>query len=195
MTVLLALLLVLVPFEPSTGYQWPLDGTPSVVRPFEPPARPWLPGHRGIDLGAPPGATVRSAGPGVVAFAGMVAGRPVVSVEHAGGLRTTYEPVQPVVVAGQRVAAGTPLGTLLAGHGGALHWGLKRGDVYLDPLSLLGLARVRLLPLSQQLGQARGEPLVLLRPVVHLRRQPHEPPALPGAYRELGRQLVRDPAA
>jgi murein DD-endopeptidase MepM/ murein hydrolase activator NlpD len=136
----------------STVFRWPLDGSPSVTRPFEPPPERWLPGHRGVDLGAAPGATVRSAGAGVVAFAGTVAGRPVVSVDHAGGLRTTYEPASPLVRAGQPVEAGTALGTLLPGHAGCpveacLHWGLRSGEVYLDPLSLLELARVRLLPL------------------------------------------------
>jgi murein DD-endopeptidase MepM/ murein hydrolase activator NlpD len=136
----------------STAYGWPLSGSPTVTRPFEPPPERWLPGHRGVDLGAAAGATVRSAGPGVVAFAGMVAGRPLVSVDHAGGLRTTYEPVSPVVRAGQPVETGTVLGTLLPGHAGCpveacLHWGLRSGEVYLDPLSLLELARVRLLPL------------------------------------------------
>jgi murein DD-endopeptidase MepM/ murein hydrolase activator NlpD len=94
---------------------------------------------------------VRTAGDGVVAFAGMVAGRPVVSVDHADGLRTTYEPVQPTVAAGQVVTRGSPLGTLLAGHGGCpaaacLHWGLRRGETYLDPLALLRPPEVRLLP-------------------------------------------------
>jgi murein DD-endopeptidase MepM/ murein hydrolase activator NlpD len=76
----------------------------------------------------------------------------VVSVLHANGLRTTYEPVQPSVVIGARVAAGSRLGVLVAGHPGCpvaacLHWGLRRGGDYLDPLILLGLGRVRLLPL------------------------------------------------
>jgi murein DD-endopeptidase MepM/ murein hydrolase activator NlpD len=135
------------------GYRWPLDGVPAVVRRFDPPPRPWLPGHRGVDLAAPPGATVRAAGPGTVAFAGTVAGRGVVSVQHPGGLRTTYEPVQPSVVAGTAVAAGTPIGVLTTGHArclapACLHWGLRRGEVYLDPLMLLGFGRVRLLPLD-----------------------------------------------
>src|SRR5919197_310451 len=70
-----------------------------------------------------------------------------------GGLRTTYEPVTPLVRAGQRVRAGDPIGQLVAGHPGCpvaacLHWGLRRGTTYLDPLALLGYARVRLLPLS-----------------------------------------------
>jgi murein DD-endopeptidase MepM/ murein hydrolase activator NlpD len=134
-------------------FGWPLDGAPTVVRRFDPPPRPWLPGHRGVDLAAEPGAVVRAAGPGVVHFAGMVAGRPVVSIDHAGGLRTTYEPVPPSVHSGQQVERGDPIGALLAGHpecaaAACLHWGLRLGELYLDPLSLLGRARVRLLPLS-----------------------------------------------
>jgi murein DD-endopeptidase MepM/ murein hydrolase activator NlpD len=126
---------------------------PAVVRPFHPPPERWLAGHRGVDLAAGPGTVVRASGAGTVAFAGMVAGRPVVSVDHGNGLRTTYEPVDPVVVAGEWVEAGAPLGVLLAGHAGCtapacLHWGLRFGKHYLDPLSLVGLGRVRLLPLT-----------------------------------------------
>ncbi len=92
-----------------------------------------------------------AAGSGTVVYAGMLAGRGVVSVDHPGGLRTTYEPVTPLVKAGDTVTAGIPLGTLTAGHPGCagtacLHWGLRRGTVYLDPLAVLGLGRVRLLP-------------------------------------------------
>lgn len=141
----------LVPAGPV--FRWPLDGTPRLVRRFDPPPQPWLPGHRGVDLAATPGAVVRSAGAGMVLFAGMVAGRPVLTVGHIDGLRTTYEPVQPTVETGVRVEAGAPIGTLLAGHLGCpavacLHWGLRRGDEYLDPLALLGLGRVRLLPIA-----------------------------------------------
>jgi murein DD-endopeptidase MepM/ murein hydrolase activator NlpD len=144
---------------PAARYRWPLDGAPTVVRRFSPPPEPWLPGHRGVDLSTHPGVIVRSAGDGVVYFAGVVAGRGVVSVEHAGGLRTTYEPVAASVAAGARVDAGWALGTLAAGHPGCpaaacLHWGLRRGVVYLDPLGLIGPVRVRLLPLhpSQEGG-------------------------------------------
>jgi murein DD-endopeptidase MepM/ murein hydrolase activator NlpD len=134
-------------------YTWPLDAPHPVTRRFQPPPQPWLPGHRGVDLGAPADAVVHAAGSGTVAFAGTVAGRGVVSIDHAGGLRTTYEPVTPQVSAGQAVRSGDPIGTLTAGHPGCpaaacLHWGLRRGDTYLDPLALLGVARVRLLPLQ-----------------------------------------------
>ncbi|GAB3158066.1 hypothetical protein GCM10027290_60580 [Micromonospora sonneratiae] len=104
-----------------------------------------------MDLAGEPGAAVRTAGPGTVLFAGLVAGRPVVSVAHSTGLRTTYEPVRPLVSVGQRLDRGEQVGVLLPGHPGCpeaacLHWGLRRGEVYLDPLALLGLGRVRLLP-------------------------------------------------
>lgn len=133
-------------------YQWPVR-PPSVARPFQPPPQPWLSGHRGVDLGASPGTVVRSAGSGVVVYAQRLAGRGVVSVAHAGGLRTTYEPVTATVAAGDTVAVGDPIGALEPGHPGCpvsacLHWGLRRGEVYLDPLRLLGPRRVRLLPLT-----------------------------------------------
>jgi murein DD-endopeptidase MepM/ murein hydrolase activator NlpD len=133
--------------------RWPLDGAPAVVRPFSPPATPYGRGHRGVDLAAAPGVAVRAARAGVVSFAGVIAGRGVVVVAHAGGLRTTYEPVAATALPGLSVAMGAALGTLAAGHPGCtapacLHWGLRRGADYLDPLSLLGLGRVRLLPLS-----------------------------------------------
>jgi murein DD-endopeptidase MepM/ murein hydrolase activator NlpD len=59
--------------------------------------------------------------------------------------------VQPSVAAGQVVARGSPIGLLAAGHPGCpapacLHWGLRRGETYLDPLVLLRPPRVRLLP-------------------------------------------------
>jgi murein DD-endopeptidase MepM/ murein hydrolase activator NlpD len=122
-----------------------------VTRTFDPPATDYGAGHRGVDLAGRAGQQVLAAGAGVVLFAGRIAGRPVISVLHANGLRTTYEPVEPSVAAGQAVARGSPIGTLAAGHAGCptgacLHWGLRRGDAYLEPLGLLRPVRVRLLP-------------------------------------------------
>jgi murein DD-endopeptidase MepM/ murein hydrolase activator NlpD len=139
--------------EPAAVLRLPLPGPPVVTRPFAPPPRPWLPGHRGVDLAAGPGTAVRAAAAGVVLFAGELAGRPVVSIAHAGGLRTTYEPVRPSVTRGQRVAAGQVIGTLEAGHPGCpeaacLHWGARLGETYVDPLALLGPVHVRLKPLA-----------------------------------------------
>ncbi|MFG2060107.1 M23 family metallopeptidase [Micromonospora sp. NPDC048871] len=146
------------------GYRWPVEGVPRPGRRFDPPARPWLSGHRGVDLIAPAGAPIRAAGSGTVSYAGLVAGRPVISVTHPDGLRTTYEPVEPVVTVGTAVAAGTLLGVLAPGHLGCpeaacLHWGLRRGTDYLDPLALLGLGRTRLLPLAEEPISLAGKPV------------------------------------
>ncbi|QWF82955.1 M23 family metallopeptidase [Amycolatopsis sp. CA-230715] len=128
--------------EPEPRFAWPLSPEPSVTRTFEAPADPYGPGHRGVDLAAAEGQQVLAAGVGVVVFAGTVAGRGVVSVDHDGGLRTTYEPVVPAVAAGDQVYRGQPLGTVIAGHpecavAVCLHWGVRRGEEYLDPLALV----------------------------------------------------------
>ncbi|MFI9205922.1 M23 family metallopeptidase [Streptomyces sp. NPDC053048] len=157
------------PRGPDRDRAWPVAGTtdprPLVARAWEPPPAPWAAGHRGVDLTAPPGQPVRAAAPGTVSFAGTVAGRGVISIELTGTgdppLRTTYEPVRATARPGDRVAAGDVIGVLEASRthctGGCLHWGLRRGDTYLDPLSLLPpwmLRRgpSRLLPLSGPLG-------------------------------------------
>lgn len=143
-------------------FGWPLAGSPRVVRGFHPPALPYGPGHRGVDLAADADAPVLAAGAGTVMFAGMVAGRGVVSVSHPGGLRTTYEPVSATIVTGAQVARGARIGTLAPGHPGCpttacLHWGafrdpaLPRADPvreYLNPLWLIFGMRVRLLPID-----------------------------------------------
>ena len=136
--------------------RWPLQ-PPTVTRDFDAPSPNWQRGHRGVDLAGRAGQPVFSAGPGTVVFAGSLAGRPVISVEHTGGLRTSYEPVEAAVRAGQRVAAGTALGRLAAGHPGCpvsacLHWGAMWGPAaqaaYVDPLGLLEATPVRLKPLA-----------------------------------------------
>ncbi|WP_328650559.1 peptidoglycan DD-metalloendopeptidase family protein [Micromonospora sp. NBC_00330] len=178
-----ALTVPVVDPAPAGRFRWPVDGPPRPVRRFDRPPRPWLPGHRGVDLASPAGVVIRSAGPGTVLFAGLVAGRPVVTVGHADGLRTTHEPVQPAVRPGQPVTAGAPLGELLPGHPGCpaeacLHWGLRRGEEYLDPLALLGLGPVRLLPVGPVPVSAPGRPVsagraapAAARPAVRTRRR------------------------
>jgi murein DD-endopeptidase MepM/ murein hydrolase activator NlpD len=121
----------------------PVEGI--VTRPFDAPAHPYGPGHRGVDLAAAPGAPVRSAAAGTVTFSGPVAGTRWVTVAHGGGLDTTYGPLQPGVVAGQRVRAGQRLGWLSPG-AGHLDWGARLGGRYIDPLTLLGRWRVHLAP-------------------------------------------------
>lgn len=119
-----------------------------MARRFRPSPTPWGAGHRGVDLVARVGQPVRSAGAGVVGFSGVIAGQGVLTVQHAGGLRTTYQPVGERLPAGTPVSAGQRVGVIdvASGHcppATCLHWGLLSGvgvaATYLDPLSLLGL--------------------------------------------------------
>lgn len=141
---------------------WPLrPEPPRVTRQFDAPKPDWQRGHRGVDLAGVPGQPVFAVGSGTVVFAGVLAGRAVVSVQHPGGLRTSYEPVEAAVRSGQRLDSGTPLGRLKSGHPGCpaaacLHWGAMWGPAqradYVDPLGLLAATPIRLKPLDQARG-------------------------------------------
>lgn len=146
---------------------WPLHPQPAVTRGFDAPAPNWKRGHRGVDLAGASGQPVYAAGDGTVVFAGELAGRPLVSIEHPGGLRTSYEPVRATVRPGQSVAAGTPIGALMAGHAGCpvaacLHWGAMWGPAaradYVDPLGLLAQTPIRLKPLRPGDAPGRAPP-------------------------------------
>lgn len=141
----LLILLILLSLAP---WIWPV-APHEVVRAFDPPATPYGAGHRGIDIAAPSGTPVLAPQDGVVRFAGQVAGRPVVSIEHAGGLISSFEPVAPTVAAGEPVLQGQQMGVLQPGHApGAtrLHLGARLHGAYIDPLGLLGVERPVLLP-------------------------------------------------
>lgn len=134
------------------GYQAPVTGPLRVLRAFHPPPRRYGAGHLGVDLAIAAGGPVLAAGPGVVRFAGPVAGRGVLVILHPDGISTEYEPVTSAVTVGQRVQLGQSIGRLAGQHPGCpaatcLHWGARRGADYLDPMSLLqALGVVRLLP-------------------------------------------------
>ncbi|MET9733977.1 M23 family metallopeptidase [Streptomyces sp. NPDC006458] len=146
---------------PPLARGWPVGLRPPVLRGWLPPPTPYAAGHRGVDLAAAPGAPVRTVAAGRVSFAGRVAGRGVVSVTlSATGeppLRTTYEPVRAAVRKGDEVSPGEVIGTVEATGSHCVrpcvHWGLRRGDVYLNPLALLppwllGRGPSRLLPVA-----------------------------------------------
>lgn len=135
-------------------WAWPLSPVPEIVKGFDPPARRWLPGHRGIDLAGVAGEPVLAVEAGVVTYSGQIAGVGVVSVTHASGLRSTYQPVTDRVGRGVRVGREDPLGTLDSAGShcpllGCLHLGALRGrDHYVDPTPLLLGVELALVPVS-----------------------------------------------
>lgn len=155
---LVASLLVATPARAdAVRLDWPLRPHPRVQRGFNAPRPDWQRGHRGVDLAGVAGQPVYASAGATVVFAGLAGGRPVVSLAHPGGLRTSYEPVSAAVHVGQPVAAGAVLGSLESGHPGCpapacLHWGAMWGPAsradYVDPLGLLASTPIRLKPLS-----------------------------------------------
>ena len=130
----LAALLVLAP-----PWSWPVDSPHSVVRPYIAPETPYSAGHRGVDLAAP-GGTVYAPAEGVVHFAGTVVDRPVLSIEHAGGVLSSYEPVVTHLGAGDPVVRGQALGLVVPGHcdSPCLHFGVRERGEYVSPLVWIG---------------------------------------------------------
>ncbi len=167
----------------AAGWQLPLPPPVTVLRAFAPPpaSAPWLAGHRGVDLGGTVGMQVRVDGAGRITLAAAVAGTPVMVVDHGGGLRSTFEPVLPLLPTGSPVRAGEVMGRLgswpvragpvaSAAHCGVdpcLHWGMLRDGWYVDPLATTGLGggcrSVRLLPLG---GPALVRPAGATTPTV-----------------------------
>lgn len=154
---------------PRPAWRWPLPPPRRVLRGFAPPEVPWGAGHRGVDLAAQVGRSVRAAGAGLVGYAGRIAGRGIVTIRH-GDLRTTYQPVAPSVRSGELVEAGDRIGViepsgLHCGQADCLHWGLLRADRYLDPLRLLGMGPLRLLPVEGPSSRTPpGRPVTPARP-------------------------------
>ena len=123
-------------------YQWPVHGP--VVQAYQSLPSPYTAGHRGLDLAASPGTSVRAANDGVVAFAGQVGGALYISIDHPDGVRTTYSWVASIGVhKNQEVLAGAVIGTTGLGHPTGvvasphLHLGARYGGEYLDPMLLL----------------------------------------------------------
>ena len=110
---------------------------------FDPPDSPYGAGHRGVDLAGAPGQPVRTALPGTVTYAGPLAGRGVVVVDH-GATRTTYEPVAASVSVGDVLAAGDRIGSpparraRTASRVPACTGAGSAATTYLDPLRLVG---------------------------------------------------------
>ena len=137
---------------PRGRWTWPLLPRPPVLARFDPPEVRWGSGHRGVDLGAAVSQEVLAPTDGVVTFRGVVVDRGVLVIETAGGLRTTFEPVDSSLTVGTAVVQGQAVATVAAtpGHcapATCLHWGVLRDETYLDPLVLVGAVRVILLPL------------------------------------------------
>jgi len=144
----------LAPPTPDPPWVWPVDGGRTVITPFRAPAHDYGPGHRGIDVSAAVDGVVRAPAAGVVAFRGVVVDRPLVTIDHGGGIVTTLEPVTSTLAPGTAVTAGEEVGFVArGGHTplGQLHLGVRYDDVYINPMLMFGdVPRAILLPCCAQ---------------------------------------------
>jgi hypothetical protein len=143
---------------------------------FEAPEGPFGAGHRGIDYAVGSRVAVRAAADGRVSFAGFVPGGDAVTIEHTGGMETTYSLLSDVHVReGAFVSQGHFIGSTGHAHGGSdggLHFGVRVEGAYVDPERYLGpldvTGAIRLTPLSGS-GEERRDAL--------FNRLPEEVPA------------------
>jgi len=139
---------------PAGTWGWPVTGP--VIRGFDPPTSPFGAGHRGIDIAVPFGTQILAPDAGTVSFAGRVGGELFVTLDHGGGLSSTYSWLSSAAVrTGDAVAREQPIGSTGTGHPGSvvphLHLGVRLDGQYMDPLAYLAPLGVqdliRLVPL------------------------------------------------
>jgi murein DD-endopeptidase MepM/ murein hydrolase activator NlpD len=128
----------------------PIPGA-TQVKDFDLPASTYAAGHRGVDYLSTFGTPVLAAADGVITHAGVIANRWTITVTH-NNLRTTYEPVKPVINFGDFVKQGQIIGFLQQNGShcfpeSCLHFGLKEGKTYLNPIINNFRTYPRLLPL------------------------------------------------
>ncbi|WP_460580007.1 murein hydrolase activator EnvC family protein [Humibacter ginsengisoli] len=137
--------------QQDAGWVWPVAGPRTVLRPYEAPASRYAAGHRGIDIVAPPGASVLAPESGTVRFAGVVVDRPTVTVQAGPGVLISIEPVATTLSAGDAVTRGGALGAVATGgHCDArcIHLGVRVDGEYVSPMRYFGgVPRAVLLPL------------------------------------------------
>ena len=163
-------------------WRWPVHGR--IAGSFHlTPRTPFARGQRrGVDLLAPPRATVRAACHGQVTFSGRLPNGGLALSVRCGGLVATYLHLGRLDARrGTHVARGTRLGTL--GPDGRLRLGARRAADrrgYLDPLTLLRDPSSKSPPLLGPAPRARSRrPAPVAQPHVPLTHRPATPRSAP----------------
>lgn len=155
-----ALATVVTPGQANAGvlsytWAWPVESPHLVIRDFEAPTSHYGRGHRGIDIAVANGDVVTAPAAGRVLFAGDVAGRGVLTIEHDNNVVSTLEPVMALISPGELVKAGQAVAIVDEPEEvwdsshlcSCLHLGARYRGEYVSPLTLLEQAhRVVLKP-------------------------------------------------
>lgn len=131
--------------------RYPVAPPIRVARGFDRPSHDWSPGHRGVDFHLAAGARVLAPADGSVTVAETIVDRGVLVIEHPNGLRSSFEPVTTGLSVGDSVYEGDPVAVVVGSQSGhcattCLHWGVREGDHYVDPLTLVARPLIVLLP-------------------------------------------------
>ena len=118
------------------GLSPPVDGIVTV--PFDP--GPGYEGHWGIDYEGDHDGLVQAAAGGTVVFSGRVVDNLVVTIDHGGGLWSSYSYLGHVtVLGGEEVGRGTVVGTVGGDTDqGDVHLSVRIDGEYVDPLRVVG---------------------------------------------------------
>jgi murein DD-endopeptidase MepM/ murein hydrolase activator NlpD len=124
-----------------------------ISKSFDRPSMRWATGHRGVDITAGTGTALIAPDDGVISFNGTVAGKDVISIKHADGLTSTFEPAHSDLETGAPVFRGKPFGVAdgLSDHclDLCVHWGvMDASDDYLDPSTLILPRTIALKPVQ-----------------------------------------------
>ncbi|QIM18662.1 M23 family metallopeptidase [Leucobacter coleopterorum] len=125
--------------SPASFELWvpPIGSHLTVLGPYLEPPTPYTSGHRGIDLPAGPGLSVRAPASGTVTFVGSVVDRGVLSVRVDEHTVLSFEPIRSDLREGDAVSAGQLLGTVSSGghcFDECLHLGVRVEGDYVNPL-------------------------------------------------------------
>jgi len=157
----LVTLALLIPAISTTGLSWqmPFLSPHALIRPYLQPNSDYSAGHRGIDLSASIGETIYAPADGEVRFSGKLVDRGVLSIIHAGGMISEFEPICSTLQPGDKVKKGTPVGSLCnldvtyklhCPTSTCVHFSLRIAGAYVSPQALIGgLNPSRLLPYAR----------------------------------------------
>lgn len=127
--------------QPALAWAWPVDGP--VLRPFVLGDDPYAGGqHRGIDIGAPAGTSVRAPVSGLVSFAGVVPnGGRTITIRTSDGYSVTLQHLGSSSVGrGAEISEGDSIASVAQALEPYLYLGVRKADEphgYVDPLGLL----------------------------------------------------------
>ena len=129
-----------------------------LLSPYRQPNSDYSAGHRGVDYRVALGEQIIAPADGIIAFAGQVANRQLMTIKHSEGLVSELEPVCALSPVGTRVELGQLIAHVCNDLPGyiwhcpevCLHFSLRSNGRYLSPLALIGgLSPSRLLPLGR----------------------------------------------